>query len=185
MRIAFKAFNKDLTCTLGKRIVRYEPGKWFEEPEANCVQNGFHSAENPLDCLTYYSDMASSVYYAVAVDGDVDEDSSDSKISCTRIKLLKELSLEQFVFYAMDYMAKRPMMKTHSKVKRECSASADNGFTIVRGKNPIAKGKKGTVVGLLKEKIDSPEITDMNLFVIDGENYLEDRYYNVLGKCVN
>ena len=44
---AYKMFNKDLTCTKGRGRFQYTPGEWIEEPEANCVKNGFHCAKNP------------------------------------------------------------------------------------------------------------------------------------------
>ena len=74
MRIAYKAFNADLTCTMGKGVFQYEPGKWYEEPEANCVKNGFHCAANPLDTLDYYYNWDSNQYWLVEVEGDMDED---------------------------------------------------------------------------------------------------------------
>ena len=44
--IAYKGFNKGLIC----RGYQFQPGENITE-EANCAQNGFHSAENPLDCV--------------------------------------------------------------------------------------------------------------------------------------
>lgn len=49
---AYKGFEPDLSC----RGYRFVMGKNVT-PEANCASNGFHCAEDPLDCLTYYSDM--------------------------------------------------------------------------------------------------------------------------------
>lgn len=53
---AYKGFEPDLSC----RGYRFVMGKNVT-PEANCASNGFHCAENPLDCLTYYSDMDRSI----------------------------------------------------------------------------------------------------------------------------
>ena len=50
--IAYKGFEKGLTC----RDYQFRMGLNVTD-EANCTHNGFHCAENPLDCLTYYSDM--------------------------------------------------------------------------------------------------------------------------------
>lgn len=49
---AYKGFEPDLSC----RGYRFVMGKNVT-PEANCASNGFHCAEDPLDCLTYYSDI--------------------------------------------------------------------------------------------------------------------------------
>lgn len=47
---AYKGFEPDLSC----RGYRFVMGKNVT-PEANCASNGFHCAENPLDCLSYCS----------------------------------------------------------------------------------------------------------------------------------
>ena len=47
--IAYKGFNKDLTCTKGKGVFQYEPGKKYVEEKAKCARTGFHAATNPLD----------------------------------------------------------------------------------------------------------------------------------------
>lgn len=58
--ICYKGFEPDLSC----RGYRFVMGKNVT-PEANCASNGFHCAENPLDCLSYYGDMNRSIYYLV------------------------------------------------------------------------------------------------------------------------
>lgn len=50
---AYKGFEPDLSC----RGYRFVMGKNVT-PEANCASNGFHCAEDPLDCLSYYFHMA-------------------------------------------------------------------------------------------------------------------------------
>ena len=66
---AYKGFEPDLSC----RGYRFVMGKNVT-PEANCASNGFHCAENPLDCLSYYGDMNRSIYCLVQPGGDIDED---------------------------------------------------------------------------------------------------------------
>ena len=56
--LAYKGFEKGLIC----RGYQFEMGLNITE-KANCVENGFHCAENPLDCLTYYSNIKNSEYY--------------------------------------------------------------------------------------------------------------------------
>ena len=97
---AYKGFHKDLSC-LG---YKFKENAWNKTDKANCGENGFHCAENPLDCLSYYRNWRNSVYYEVEAAGDLDEDEFDSKISCTEIYLLKRLTLEQLLFEALIYM---------------------------------------------------------------------------------
>ncbi len=52
---AFKGFHKNLTC-LG---FQFREDMVNRTEEANCAQNGFHCAENPLDCFSYYPNSMS------------------------------------------------------------------------------------------------------------------------------
>lgn len=60
--IAYKGFQKDLKC----RGFQFQEYGINETEKANCRQNGFHCAENPLDCLCYYPNWKNSVYYIVS-----------------------------------------------------------------------------------------------------------------------
>ena len=82
--IAYKGFQKDLKC----RGFQFQEYGINETEKANCRQNGFHCAENPLDCLCYYPNWKNSAYYIVDASGDLDEDGEDSKISCTKMRLI-------------------------------------------------------------------------------------------------
>ena len=61
---AYKAFKPDLICISGSNKYQYRKGIINREREANCVKNGMHCAENPLDCLSYYS-WQGNVFYLV------------------------------------------------------------------------------------------------------------------------
>ena len=52
MMIAYKGFEPGLIC----RGYHFVMGLNITD-KANCRANGFHCAEDPLDCLTYYSNM--------------------------------------------------------------------------------------------------------------------------------
>ncbi|MCD8110863.1 MAG: hypothetical protein LUE14_12365 [Clostridiales bacterium] len=176
MWIAYKAFNPDLSCGHGSGRFRYLPQQWNEEPEANCVRNGFHSAEDPVDCLSYYPLWDNAVYWAVLLDGEMNEDGTDTKIASTRLKPLRQLTLEEFVFCACKYRADHPYLS-----QEDVEKSLGNGASIriVRGKDPSAEGNKGDVIGLLKEAADSPRITDISVFTIDGRNFLPGVVYGL------
>lgn len=180
---AYKGFNSDLTCTMGRGRLQYRENEWMEEPEANCVRNGFHCCYDPLDCLSYYGDFNKSVYYVVLADGDINEDGYNTKIACTRIKLVKKLSKEEFVAHALYYMAKHPFLEVNGIVEDETArGEAYNGIRIVRGKNPKCAAPLGTVVGMVKEAADSKEITDIMIYTVDGINYLPDVTYFITGE---
>ena len=180
MEYAFKMFNKDLTCTRGRGSFQYEEGIWYEEKEANCVKNGFHCAKNPLDCLSYYPDWDSSVCYVVEIGGDIDEDGYDSKISCTKIRLVRRLTLRQFVSQACMYILEHPEMPENDIVRAGEATPGRNHFCISRGSSARAKGKMGDVLGIIEEA--EGEIQAAGVFEIDGSKYLPDIWYNAEGR---
>lgn len=64
--IAYKGFHPGMVC-IG---YQFQMGLNMTE-EANCRKNGFHCAEDPLDCLSYYGDADHSEYYIVNAGGDI------------------------------------------------------------------------------------------------------------------
>ena len=183
MIIAYKAFAPDLSCTSGGHRFQYKIGIWNQEPIADCAKRGFHCAEDPLDCLIYYPNWDQAVYYMVLADGDIDEDGQNSKMSCTRLKLVKQLNLEEFVAHSLHYLIRHPGRTRNYQVRKD-RGSAQSGFAIVQGKEPAAKGRLGDVLGLAKEEGDSQEIAEAGLFIVDGKNYLPDIWYDVRGKSL-
>jgi hypothetical protein len=177
MKAAYKGFNKDMKC----RGYQFEEGKWHEEPEANCVKNGFHCAENPLDCLSYYPDMDSSRYWVVLIDGDIDENGSDTKISATKMKLFKEMNLEQFVAESVMYMLNHPLRPTNHRVRTSNGMAQEHDkFIIVRNEEPAAAGSRiGQYIGLVKDCEDHVEGT---LLLVDGEKYKPGVFYDLKGE---
>lgn len=180
---AYKGFHKDLTCTMGNGTFQYREKEWIEEPEANCMRNGFHCCYNPLDCLSYYRGFDKSVYYVVNASGDIHEDGNNTKIACTKIKLVKRLSIEEFVAHSLIYMSNHPYLETNHIVKRERAyGEAQDGFWIVRGKNPRCIAPIGTIVGMAQEEADSKEIVAMTVYQVDGKRYLPEVAYLINGE---
>ena len=172
---AYKAFNIGLKC----RGYQFVEGLNVTE-EANCVKNGFHCAENPIDCLNYYPNVKTSEYWLVDAGGDIDEDSTDSKIACTELTTIKRLTLNEYMIHCLAWMAKRPERRNHEHVFRE-NGSADRGVAIVYGKNPIAKGREGDVLALLQIN-NKGEAIAMGIYMV-GENGIKpNKYYNVMGQ---
>lgn len=177
--IAYKGLNKDLTC----RGYQFYLDRDNTTDKANCAENGFHCAENPLDCLVYYGNWKDSVYYVVKAEGDLDEDGIDSKISCTRMRLLKELSMTELFLHALAYMVRYPSRSWNRYVEHE-KAKSSYGFAIVRGKNPKASGNMGDILALAREDSSSQEIQEAGVFVIDGMQYFPNVWYDVAGRKV-
>lgn len=171
--IAYKGFNPGLEC----RGYRFVMGLNITD-EANCVQNGFHCAENPLDCLSYYSDMERSEYYLVNAGGDVDEDAIDSKISCTELTILRRLNKLEFFLHALAYMVDHPNRKWNSNVRKEIGQAKD-GYVVVRGIDPKASGSQGDVLAFAKENPETGKIIQIAVTQVDGEKIAPNRWYNI------
>ena len=83
--IAYKGFNKDLTC----RGFQYEIGKEYEEKEVSVCEGGFHACENPFDVLGYYGDVLDNRFCKVEQSGTIKKD--DKKQASSKIKVVAEI----------------------------------------------------------------------------------------------
>lgn len=131
--------------------------------KANCRENGFHCAENPLDCLSYYSSLEHSEYYIVNAGGDIDEDEHDSKIACTELTVIKRLTKEELFLHGLAYMVDHPRRVWSSHVAAN-RAMANCGYAVVRGKDPVATGRLGDILAFAKEAPDSESIVQVAVF---------------------
>ena len=162
--IAYKGFRPGLIC----RGYQFKMGLNVTE-KANCAQNGFHCAEDPLDCLSYYGNINHAEYYIVNAGGDIDEDEKDSKISCTELTVLKHLTKKEFFLHGLAFMADHPKRKWNHHIRKD-KAEAWNGYAVVRGADPIAKGtRKGDVLAFAKEDPATGQIQDISVATIDGK----------------
>lgn len=178
--ICYKAFKPDYTC----RGYLFDKDGINITEAANCVRNGFHCAENPMDCLSYYPDFKNSIYCLVEADGDIHEDGSDSKISCTVLRILKELTSEEYMWMCLAYMMKYPQRPIHHAVSYDTGGAGGRGYAVVIGEAPTAKGKLGDVLAFGVRSKDG-RVVDGNVIVIDGGNYKPDILYNVDGEAVS
>lgn len=171
--IAYKGFGKGLIC----RGYQFSMGLNRTE-EANCAEKGFHCAENPLDCLTYYSNMDNSEYYFVNAGGDVHEDGTDTKISCTELTVIKKLSRMDFFLHALAFMVEHPKREWSSHVSRDRGEAGCRSYTVVRGIDPVARGKQGCILAFAKED-GSGNIIQVALAEVDGKRIRPDVWYGV------
>ena len=177
--LAYKITAPGLVATMGKnRNFQLKMGL-NETPKANCRQNGFHCAENPLDCLNYYHSLIGNEIYIVSAGGDIDEDAYDSKISCTELTIIRQLTVAEFVCCALLYVKRYPNRSLHSRIKQG-TAIAEDGFGIAVGKNPsVYVSKVGDVLGFIKRSGDEVEV---KAIVADGVNFKPGKRYTMDGK---
>ena len=174
--LAYKAFRKGLNC----RGYQFHVGFNFTE-EANCVRNGFHCVENPIDCLTYYPNVHESEYWIVDALGDIDEDARDSKISCTILDIKKKLTLQEYFLHCLLWLVSHPEARA-SHVAKDHGQCFDNGYAIVVGKFPVAKGKKeGDILALLQVDTKANAI-GTGIYVVGTNGIDPGKYYDIHGK---
>ena len=179
---AVKGFNSKLQATMGKGTFQFQPGGTYEEPACKCRNNGFHCAENPLCALSYYSSMDSR-FFVVEAEGDINQDGVGSRISCTKITLVREITRIQLAVLSCKYIEKYPEREMEScyavKDRGTCYKAGD--FIIVRGKHPVAAGVKGSYLFLIQEAKDSKEIIGIYPFRINCEEFQEYTFYGIRG----
>lgn len=171
--LAYKGFEPALIC----RGYQFVMGLNTTD-KANCAANGFHCAEDPLDCLTYYADMDGSEYFLVNAAGDVDEDEIDSKISCTELTILRKLSRTEFFVHALAFMVDHSKRKWNHQVHRE-TGRAQRGYAVVRGIDPRASGQLGDILALAKEEPHSGKIVQIGVSEVDGKKVKPGKWYDV------
>ena len=179
--LAYKAFSKSLNC----RGYQFRLGEKHTEELANVIGNegatcGFHAVKNPLDCLKYYPDVKKSVFCIVDCAGDIDEDAVDSKVACTELTVVQELSLQDYMLQCLLHIAKFGLERNSCYVKFE-RGEALNGYVIVCGRSPLASGKIGDVLGLLQHD-GKGNVLGVAVHTVDGSIIREDVYYDVSGR---
>lgn len=169
--IAYKGFAPGLICRGHQFVMGVN-----KTEKANCRQNGFHCAENPLDCLTYYSNLDQAEYYIVNAGGDMDEDGDDTKISCTELTILKRLTKEDFFLHGLAFMADHPLREWSGHVTKD-RADASAGYAVVRGIDPVARGSAGDILAFAKEDPVGRNIIQISLAQVDGRKILPGAWY--------
>ena len=145
-QIAYKGFNRDLTC----RDFQYEEGKEFEiDGDVKLCSRGFHACEDPIDCFGYY-DPANSVFHEVELEGVSPERRDDSKVVAKKIRIGARLKLHEMIKAAIDLRFSKTTVEPGAHTDKDrCSVSAtgykgaasatgDNGAASATGDNGAA-----------------------------------------------
>lgn len=140
--------------------------------EANCAQNGWHCAENPLDCLSYFSWDGKNEFYLCEAGGDIHESGHLSVVSCTELTVKKRLTLVEFVAEAVKYIIRHPNRALHSLVKTTADVTKSDHFAIVCGKAPSASGQEGCVLAFLR-KDKKGDIVAIHIEQVGAKNKLK------------
>ena len=106
---AYKGFNKDMTC----RGFQYEEGKDYETNSVKVCKKGFHACEYPLDVFRYY-EPSKSVFHEVELDGDIDKDIDNTKVSSTKIHIGARLDIVGLVNASIDYVKSKCAKENNS-----------------------------------------------------------------------
>ena len=199
--IAYKGFNKDMTC----RGFQFEEGKTYEEDSAELCRNGFHACEMPLNVFEYYV-PGSSVYHRVELEDVSPERKEDSKVCAKKIKIGARLSIGELVKLQAEYV-KDHTTTEHTDPKRATagdygastagnygastagdsgaatsrgsSASGNNGVSVARGTGVWVKGGLGAVLVIAEECRDSYDISAWKAAVVDGKAIKPDTWYKL------
>lgn len=174
--IAFKGFNANLQSVYGngdKKTCNFTPGVPVEVPDCKTAREGFHCYENPLKLPSYYRIDGKNRHFKVKAEGEIDEDDSE-RIACTKITLIEELTPWKIAMEGMKYMIEHPLRDGWKQnftdvVVRENEAeiTGKDKIAIARGKNPIAKGSTGSILGFLVD--DGTNITECKLIRVSEQ----------------
>ena len=161
---AYKATAKGLIC----RGYQFRQNEVNHSEAANCAQNGFHCALNPLDCFHYYPDIQSSEYWLVDAGGDVDEDARDSKIACTELRFLRQLSPIEMGVHGLLHLTYHP-----ERLEQYCG---DHGSYIIQaGSDPTVEVTRSDVIAGIIKHFPNNE-TGIAAIYVDGETVLPGVY---------
>lgn len=177
-RMCFKMTDPGLKC----RGYQFKADVVNTCDAATCVREGFHAAENPLDCFSYYGSFDNSEFWLCLADGEIHEDLSDTKLSCTELVFVKRLELFEMVAFACQYILRNPKRKLSERVKRDMGQTDSNGYVIVIGENPLGGcACGGKAIGLVRTDESG---TPVEFAVLTEDAIEEGNVYNMAGEVV-
>lgn len=180
----FKATCSDMTCHMGNGIFRYQLGVPAVADGSKCGRTGLHACEYVLDCTRYYSLGGRSRFFLAEAGGDIAEDGTDTRIACTELTLVQELTRREMAAQAMIYIVGHPKREGW-EAKRDClevaadkaEAMLPDAIAIARGERPLARGADGAHLGLIRE-VDG-EIVDARLATVGRRGIMPGIWYTV------
>lgn len=162
--IVFKGFHEGMVCTMGRGSFKYKLGVKATAAGAKTANTGLHSTREPFGILDYYNNLKSDVFCICEAGGDINED-EHGRVASTELTPLKKLTPQELALYEALFIEKHPEI---SNEYLEETARSNGYYAIARGKNPKAKGEKGSIVCLLQEYSSTKNIKKLEVFEIDG-----------------
>lgn len=180
----FKATRGDMSCTMGKGTFFYHLGVPATADRSRCGGAGLHACEYVLDCTSYYGLGTGNRFFLAEAGGDIAEDGRDTRIACTELTLVQELTNREIAAHALLYMVKHPRRKGWEAQRHMLQAAPDcarallpDGIAMARGFRPVAMGVTGSHLGLVREVYG--EITDARLLTVGRNGIRPDTWYTV------
>ena len=121
----YKGFDKNLKC----RDFQYEVGKEYQTDEVKICEKGFHFCENPIDVFKYYPpvDDNGNLNRFAEVEGSGNIDTDNEKISCTNIKINKEISLNEIMSAGIRFILSKVNFNDKLTNTGDSSAATNTG----------------------------------------------------------
>ena len=118
----FKGFDENMQC----RGFQYQEGNTYhEDGNIEACQSGFHFCRYPLDVFNYYS-PAKNRFCKVEGFGKVSNDTGDTKVAVSDLKVKAEIGISGLVKAAIEYTRKRCTNECNAK-EGEPATAGDRG----------------------------------------------------------
>ena len=121
----YKGFDENMQC----RGFQYQEGNTYhEDGNIEACQSGFHFCKYPLDVFNYYS-PAKNNFCNVEGFGKVSNDTSDTKVAVSDLKVKAEIGISGLVKAAIEYTRKRCTNKCNAKEGEPATAGSYGAAT--------------------------------------------------------
>ena len=183
--IAYKGFNKDLTC----RGFQYEVGKEYEEKGISICNRGFHACPNPFDVIDFYGDI-NNRFCKVEQSGQIEKD--EKKQVSSKIKVIAEIGFAGLFKAGVEWI--KEITKPESIIEEtqigssgDCAkidSTGEDSIICCAGNESAVRAKKGSWItlsewGYSKEKGRNVPVCVKTEYV-DGEKIKEDTWYKLV-----
>ena len=185
-KIAYKGFNKDMTC----RDFQYEQGKeYIHNGDIKVCDKGFHACENPIDVFSYYA-PGNSVYHQVEQSGEIVK--HEDKTCSSKIKIGARIGIAGICKATFNYVKSHCTNENNAEAGKPATAgdrgaatsrgkstSGKNGLSVARGNNVMVRGGLGAILVIAEEKSDNYDIQDWRAVIVDGKDVKADTWYRL------